>query len=524
LTALLESAKALQGEDRHAEALAAFERCLEAAPADSVAHFLAGLSSLKLGRWEKGVAHSRVAVALAPANAAAWSNLALGWRTLGLAAQARAAAQRAVALDARLAHAWYVLGLLDQDDGAYEAAREHLVRALELDPRLNDAHVGIGLCDEMEGRFDAALARYDQAAAADPRLAEARYHRGRLHHKSRGDVAAAIGAYRDAVAIRPDYSLAHHNLANALFLAGEFREAWGEHRWRNYRLEYERHAAAAGDRYDVPASAARHVVVLGEQGLGDTLFFLRFAPLLRERGCTLEFAGDSRLHHLLSGTGLFERLASEAPDRGETGVAVVLAGDLPLMLPEAERDMTPAPLPLRAEATRAAAARARLESFGPPPWIALAWRSGFAAPGSKRFILKEAPIERIAAELRALRATWISVQREPRAGEIEALSRAIAAPVHDLGAINEDLDDALAFMSVLDGYAGVSSTLIHLRASAGGEAHVLVPFPPEWRWMASGSSPWFPAMRVYRQDAARGWSSALASLAEDLRAKLVAKN
>src|SRR5262249_27563695 len=122
---LLESGLASQRGERHAEALSAFERCLEMVPADPVAHLHAGRSSLKLGRWERGVAHSRVAVALAPENAAAWSNLALGWRTLDRAAQARVAVQRALALDARLAHAWYVLGRLDHDEGANDAARAH---------------------------------------------------------------------------------------------------------------------------------------------------------------------------------------------------------------------------------------------------------------------------------------------------------------------------------------------------------------------------------------------------------------
>ena len=93
------------------------------------------------------------------------------------------------------------------------------------------------------------------------------------------------------------------------------------------------------------------------------------------------------------------------------------------------------------------------------------------------------------------------------------------AAVHDLSSINEDLDDALAWMSVLDDWVGVSNTNIHLRAAGGGSAQVLVPFPPEWRWMAQGDSPWFPAMRTYRQGPDRSWDEALSRLAVDLRAR-----
>ena len=72
-------------------------------------------------------------------------------------------------------------------------------------------------------------------------------------------------------------------------------------------------------------------------------------------------------------------------------------------------------------------------------------------------------------------------------------------------------------MAALDDYVGVSSTNVHLRAGAG--AHVLVPFPYEWRWMARGASPWFPAMRVYRQEPGGSWEAALRDLAGDLKAR-----
>jgi hypothetical protein len=75
--------------------------------------------------------------------------------------------------------------------------------------------------------------------------------------------------------------------------------------------------------------------------------------------------------------------------------------------------------------------------------------------------------------------------------------------VHDFSSVNSDLEEALALMSLVDGYVGVSNTNVHLRAGAGGAAHVLVPPPFEWRWMASGASPWFPVFHVERLRADR---------------------
>ena len=78
--------------------------------------------------------------------------------------------------------------------------------------------------------------------------------------------------------------------------------------------------------------------------------------------------------------------------------------------------------------------------------------------------------------------------------------------------MNANLDDALAAMTLVDDYIGVSSTNVHLRAGAGGTARVLVPFPPEWRWMMRGDSLWFPGTRVHRQRADGDWSDALRAI------------
>jgi hypothetical protein len=90
--------------------------------------------------------------------------------------------------------------------------------------------------------------------------------------------------------------------------------------------------------------------------------------------------------------------------------------------------------------------------------------------------------------------------------------------VHDLSATNDDLERMLALLAVLDEYVGVSNTNMHLRAGIGLTARVLVPHPPEFRWMAAGDrSPWFPGFGVYRQRVDRDWTEALARLAADLR-------
>ena len=120
--------------------------------------------------------------------------------------------------------------------------------------------------------------------------------------------------------------------------------------------------------------------------------------------------------------------------------------------------------------------------------------------------LKQAASDALAAALHGMQGTLVSVQRSPRAGEREAIEAAAGRTVHDASAANDDLDEILALMSIVDDYLGVSSANAHLRAGTGGSMRVLVPNPPEWRWMTAGDrSPWFPAMTVIRQQPDGRW-------------------
>ena len=131
---------------------------------------------------------------------------------------------------------------------------------------------------------------------------------------------------------------------------------------------------------------------------------------------------------------------------------------------------------------------------------------------------KEAPLAGIARAMRATTGTLVALQRNPNPGEIDAFADAAGRQIHDLTDLNETLEDMLALVGLLDDYICVSNSNVHLRAATGRPCRVLVPSPPEFRWMAAGDeSPWFPGTRVYRQHADGDWDQALAALANDMK-------
>ena len=165
--------------------------------------------------------------------------------------------------------------------------------------------------------------------------------------------------------------------------------------------------------------------------------------------------------------------------------------------------------------------RARLAALGPSPYIGLTWRAG-TPPEQQlgridRALFKHVPITQLSAALKTVPGTWIALQRLPHAGELEALSAGMAREIHDFSALNDDLEDMLALLGLIADYVGVRNNNMHLRAGVDGCARVLVPNPPEWRWMTDGeTSPWFPGHKVYRQAVTGYWSGALVTLTHDM--------
>jgi tetratricopeptide (TPR) repeat protein len=405
--------------------------------------------------------------------------------------------REALALEPGNGIATHYLGMVAWQRGDVAGAERMMREALERNAAIPDFHNNLGLLLRDTGRADEAITSFRRALEVDPAWFEAHNNLG-LALEAAGLFDEAVTAFRAGIAAQPGFAAAHQNLARALLARGDFAQGWEHYRWR---LLAQGLASSIPDERagPLPSSlAGRRIVLRTEQGLGDVLFFLRFAPELARRGAQLAFRGDGRLHGMLARTGLFH-LGLAAEGTPAPGLDEVFIGDLPWLLGAGEPANFPPALPLAPLPERVRSWRERLEAFGPGPRIALTWRGGVTSAGPARTQLKQIEPQRLGAALRGRSATWLSIQRNPASGETQQLAAALGAAVHDLSAANDDLEDMLALLSLVDEYVGVSNANAHLRAGLGGSMQVLVPNPPEWRWGISGErSPWFPAMRIHR--------------------------
>lgn len=229
--------------------------------------------------------------------------------------------------------------------------------------------------------------------------------------------------------------------------------------------------------------------LIGEQGIGDQLTFLRWHyPALN-----VPLYCDPKLVPILP------RWMNARPstERIIESHAIML-GDLPYLL-----NVNGVPPPLTLQPDNAPHG----ESF-----IGIAWQSGTPPAdqqGMSVLSFKSVPLPMLLRITNAVRCTVIILQRNPDAASLEFIKSESVNPVHDCSRTNDELAVMLNCLNDLCGYIGVSSTTTHLLASLGKPAHIMVPWPADYRYPGQLSrSPWFPAFTIHRQDANGSWADA----------------
>jgi tetratricopeptide (TPR) repeat protein len=545
LAQAVEEAVGLYRQGRLAEAEKICTRVLRARPDWFDALHLLGVIKLQSGKAGAACSHFEQALKLDPASAPAMSNLGMALAALNRDQEALAILDKATALMPgsveAISNRGNVLMKLNRPADALTAFDAALVLA----PAFPGARANRGNALAALGRFEEALAQYDAVLAVMPAHAETYLNRGSaLMGLARA--AEAVAAFDRALALRPDYvrahigrgaarqalnqqhealadfgranaldksnADAHHNAALAHLTLGDYRRGFEQYEWRWQRSGMPARRRSFGKPLwlgEYPL-ARKRILVAAEQGLGDCIQFARYVPMLAASGATVVLEAPPPLLSLLA------RLdgVAEVVARGDALPAFDVycpAGSLPRAL-RTEVSTIPAEIPyLRASEERIANWRDRIERL-PTPRIAVVW-SGSADHANDR---NRSMALRQMAPLLALKAGFVSVQRDLRAADAEELTRQPAL-THVGDALN-DFDDTAAVLALVDLIITVDTSVAHLAGALGRPTFVLVPFCPDWRWMlARADSPWYPTLRLFRQPAAGDWESVIARVADAVR-------
>ncbi len=474
----------LAGDARAAEA--SYREALRIAPQSAGAAYNLALILKAASRLPEALELLRAAHRTGPGETGALWELGLLLIELGRCEEARQVAGQACAERPADPLAHKALAVAHQHLLDPATALEAFDRALALDPLDAHTHALRAIVLQELLRLDEALATLDRALELDPGNAVARWRRA-LVHLMRGDFRRGW----------PEYEVR--------FASGDrVRRAFPCPRWRGETLQ------------------GKTILVHAEQGLGDEIMFASCLPDLAETGARLVLDCHPKLAALFARS--FPRASIHAgPQSPDTAWLAgypapdyeIPAGSLPLHL-----RMTAERFPahqgyLTADPEKVSRWRARLAALGPGLKVGLSWRGGTAM---SRTASRSLDLPRLLPILRTPGIHFVDLQYSAGAPEIAALEREHGARIVHWQEALDDYDETAALVCALDLVLTVCTAVVHLTGALGRTAWVMTPHSPEWRYGHAGERmPWYPAVRLIRQERHGDWDAVIATVGRRLQ-------
>ncbi|MEQ8195751.1 MAG: tetratricopeptide repeat protein [Rhodospirillales bacterium] len=396
-------------------------------------------------------------------------------------------------------------------------------RAVALDDTLAPAHNGLAQALLALGETDAAMQAAERARNSKPDHAGAFITIGNIE-KARARPDQAVDAYRNALARDPENPNAHFNLALALLLAGRLDEGWREYAWRWRWQEFG--APKRGlpqPEWNGGPFAGKRVIAWGEQGIGDEIMFASMLGDLAGEAASLTVECAPRLKPLFERSfpaiGFVARQDSPARELLDADADIQVAtGSLGQRYRPAPESFPQRIGYLKADDADTSAFRARYRRlYSGKRLIGISWRSGNAELGAAR----TAGLDLWRPVLATPDCAFINLQYGDVKAELDAFSQQSGCSVLFDDSANplENMDAFAAQIAALDLVISVDNSTVHLSGALGVPTWTLLPPSPDWRWMLEREdSPWYPAMRLFRQRTAGDWTEVFSRVADSLAA------
>ncbi len=537
------------------ESITLYRKALELGSGDAEAHHFLGITLKDAGRGEEAIAEYRKAIALKPDYADAFNNLAAALRDGGDLKGAIETYEQAVTIKPDFAAALTNLGNALQEAGRIDEAIRRHREALALQPELAEAHNNLGALFMAEERSDEAIECFEAAIRCNPKFAAAWSNLGNIR-VGREEIKEARRCYGEALNIKPDFAEALTNLGNLLqdfvsleeglasynraleinpkFAGARFGRAlvrlmMGDLKggFEDYESRWEGSDQAKkvkpprfpcpqwkGER---PRKGAR-IITYYEQGFGDALQFSRYVPLLAERFAEVTFVVQNELYRLLR-QSLDPRIRVVPGEHAQPAVREQYDYHCPVMsLPLAfgtTLQSVPAQVPYLFAGREAAANWGRRFENEARPRIGLVW---YGSRGFRGDRYRSVPLEAFAPLLMRDDVAWVSLQKARPDGAVAAeLTERLIDCMDEV----KDFADTAALIAELDLVISVDTGVAHLAGALGKPTWVLNRFNSEWRWMRGRSdSPWYPGMRLFKQQKPSVWEPVLEEITAALPAWL----
>ena len=507
---------ALRQQGRLEEALACYRRALRLDPEFADAHNNLGDVLAAQGQLDDAAACLRQALWLRPNYPEALNNLGAVLSKQKKLEEAIGCYRRSLELRPNQADTRLSLANLLMEQGQFPEAETCLRDAVELRPHWAEAHNNLGNALLEQDRVEEALGSYQRALQLRPDYAEVYDNRAQAY-LALGKPEEALAQFEQALRLCPDSPKSHMGVAIALLVLGDYERGWREYEWR-WKCEEFPPRNFSQPLWDGSPLDGRTILLHAEQGLGDTLQFVRYATVAKQRGGRVIVACQKQLLGVLGRTPGIDRLVDYAEALPAFDVHAPLLS-LPRILGTTVQTI-PSPIPY----------------IHPDPELVQRWRSelsaykgfkiGFAWQGNPRYRAdrrRSFPISALAPLASVPGVHLFSLQKGAGAEQIRSLAELPC--VVDLGSRLDETAgpfcDTAAVMQSLDLVICPDMSLAHLAGAMGVPVWIALPLVPEWRWLWNRQdSPWYPSARLFRQKRLGDWTELFQRIAAALAERL----
>ena len=472
---------ALRDLSRIEEAECAFARAVSLDPTHFEAHYERANALHQLKRYQEAIAEYEAAIALDPVNAEAHFNLAVTLMMENRLEQAETAYRRALALHPHHHQAFNNLGHILQAKGQFGDALNCYRHSLLIKPDYVEAHYNLGVALQSQDRVEEAAEAYRDVLALDPLHADAHNNLGSVH-LALNELPQAIACYQRAAELSPAHHDAPWNLGLAHLALGHWAEGWKGYEWR-FHMTPKLKRDFEQPHWQGEPLEGKTILLVAEQGLGDTIQFLRYRRELEHRGARTLVDVQERLKPLIecafnSCTSVLEEQSSVPELKAHfdyyahmMSLPGILGCEIPADVPYL--NVTPADL-------------------GPGFKVGLCWSGNASYKNDHLRSMSEqdvTPLQNIAG------VRLFSLQRKEGDTLLET-ARTVAA---------------------LDLVITVDTMIAHLAGALGRPVWNMLCFAADWRWMLDREdSPWYPTMRLFRQTRRGDWKTVIQRVKEEL--------
>lgn len=495
-----------------------------------------GMVYCQVGQFDRAIEHYQSFLALTPDHASAHYNLGTAFSKIEQMEAAIEHYQAAIALDSTFYQSHYNLGNAYLAQHHNEEAIAAYRQALGLKPDHRQSLHNLGACLQSLDQFEAAAIAYQQALALKSDHAIAHNSLGEILRKL-GRVDDAIEHLKRAIAIDPDFAEAHNNLGVAYYYRGQFEEADDcyqnalrlDSNYANAQLNHGFLLLLKGDlqtgfrhyeqrwtgqsltppsfpqpQWDGANLNGKTIFLCHEQGFGDTIQFIRYAPLVAERGGRVIVGCSAPLMRLLKTAPGIDQLVLEGEPLPPFDCYALLLS-LPYLL-GTTLDAIPAAIPYLS-APDLPNPNARLK-------VGIVW-GGNSKNGNDRD--RSISLTDLLPLLSLTGVEFYSLQKD-RSEELQQFREMHPLiAIVDLDEQLEDFADTAAAIAPLDLMISVDTSVAHLAGAMGKSVWILLCAVPDWRWFLDrADSPWYPTAQLFRQHCLGDWSSVTQSVVDQL--------